>query len=480
MSKNKNLPETLSKLTPDRRNPRVISPEALKGLGYSMKEFGDLSGVVFNRRTNELVCGHQRIKSLTGQYGDLVIKWVSEEKGLITDPDGNVWPVRGVDWDENKQLAANITANNPAIAGVFTNDVGELLEGIQENMEEVFDACRLDELQASLSSELEATGNSVDKELFNEWVKERAESPIYNRSERRYEQPKNIESDEFFDFPDNEEATTALKEREWWVVQFSGGKDSLSALIWASVNGKKLGKKLAAYYVDTGVEFPGLSAYINDVCKMLEVELVIVKPEVDWWVWIAENGWPNLLFLPCRHKLIHSPVAKAVKERFNPKDLVFFTGMRGEESIALSTKKQWGPISSLGPKYDHYAPAYHCSKKLIEDMIAKYNIPLWEGYSMGFVRTACWCCPAQKGEQAHALQENFPGLANIMRKWEERLGPIKPLAKPPRSFDDTINAGKVRIERRKKKLAAVAGDTVPQDEPEELEEWEVAGQEAED
>lgn len=36
--------------------------KALRALQKSMAEFGDLSGIVFNRRTGNLIGGHQRIK----------------------------------------------------------------------------------------------------------------------------------------------------------------------------------------------------------------------------------------------------------------------------------------------------------------------------------------------------------------------------------------------------------------------------------
>ena len=50
----------LSKFKPSPRNPRRITDDALAGLRASLRTFGDLSGLVFNRRTGNVVCGHQR------------------------------------------------------------------------------------------------------------------------------------------------------------------------------------------------------------------------------------------------------------------------------------------------------------------------------------------------------------------------------------------------------------------------------------
>ena len=48
---------SLSDLKSWESNPRGISDKALKGLGYSLDEFGDLSGIVFNSRLQRLVTG---------------------------------------------------------------------------------------------------------------------------------------------------------------------------------------------------------------------------------------------------------------------------------------------------------------------------------------------------------------------------------------------------------------------------------------
>ena len=51
-------------LVPAEHNPRTITDARSQQLAKSMGKFGDLSGIVFNRRTGRLVCGHQRIKHL--------------------------------------------------------------------------------------------------------------------------------------------------------------------------------------------------------------------------------------------------------------------------------------------------------------------------------------------------------------------------------------------------------------------------------
>lgn len=101
-------------LHPAPYNPRTISPEGLENLAASLREFGDLSGVVKNVRTLNLVGGHQRVRVLDPAW--------PIKKDPVTDSTGTVavghiltpWGLfnyREVDWPIQKEMAANISAN---------------------------------------------------------------------------------------------------------------------------------------------------------------------------------------------------------------------------------------------------------------------------------------------------------------------------------------------------------------------------------
>jgi adenine-specific DNA-methyltransferase len=136
--KESDTPATLAGLTAAPYNPRRITERALAGLGYSVGEFGDVSGIVFNQRTGRLVAGHQRVKALRARYGDLAIA-----DGKITTPEGHAFPVRLVDWPESKEKAANIAANSPTIAGAFTEDLDGILAELKELELPTFEALDL-------------------------------------------------------------------------------------------------------------------------------------------------------------------------------------------------------------------------------------------------------------------------------------------------------------------------------------------------
>ena len=54
--------EPLEKLKPANYNPRTISEKDLRSLVKNMSEFGHLGILIANRKTNNLISGHQRLK----------------------------------------------------------------------------------------------------------------------------------------------------------------------------------------------------------------------------------------------------------------------------------------------------------------------------------------------------------------------------------------------------------------------------------
>ena len=121
----------LTDLKPWRLNPRTISEGRLLKLQNSYANFGDLSGVVFNKKTGVLVSGHQRLKVLK-QFATTKIELHDVKDDLGTIQEGVIKafegkklvltvPMRVVFWSEKKvEMAANIAAN--AHGGDFDDD----------------------------------------------------------------------------------------------------------------------------------------------------------------------------------------------------------------------------------------------------------------------------------------------------------------------------------------------------------------------
>jgi hypothetical protein len=167
MSKrNPPIPKTAAELAPAPYNPRKLSEQAGRALGYSMSEFGDLSGFVFNLRTAHLVSGHQRKEQL--DPGSKIVNYTEAPDecgtvGLGHIQQGNrLWPIRFVDWDELKEKAGNLAANNPEIAGEFTEGVVELMNEIAAAMPDVYDQALLFKIQDELRGDKGKTDEDED------------------------------------------------------------------------------------------------------------------------------------------------------------------------------------------------------------------------------------------------------------------------------------------------------------------------------
>lgn len=149
---------SIDDLKPCGRNPRAISGEALAGLKVSLAQFGDIGGLVWNRRSGELVAGHQRLRALKTLYGDKLALETggnpggeagenpAETHAWLVAPTGERWPVRVVDWDEMTHLGAMVTANNGAITGENTDELQGILAELEDHDGDLFRGLRLDEL----------------------------------------------------------------------------------------------------------------------------------------------------------------------------------------------------------------------------------------------------------------------------------------------------------------------------------------------
>lgn len=140
----------ISELNPAAYNPRNISPEAMNGLEKSIEKFGCVEPIVWNKRTGNIVGGHQRYE---------VLKKMGEEK---TD-------VVVVDLSEQEEKQLNVSLNNPQIQGEFDQ---EKLQVILSELKDLpdFSDLRFDKIdfpvfeegEAEESEEAEETEETVE------------------------------------------------------------------------------------------------------------------------------------------------------------------------------------------------------------------------------------------------------------------------------------------------------------------------------
>lgn len=130
-------------------NPRTITAEAMNGLKASIRELGDISGIVWNKTTGHLVCGHQRVEALKGEFGT----GLKIEEDSIVTPKGDRFAIRVVEWDEAKERLANVMANNPHVMGDFTRDALDLVNDLNVEFPDLSEGMQLAELLSELKLE---------------------------------------------------------------------------------------------------------------------------------------------------------------------------------------------------------------------------------------------------------------------------------------------------------------------------------------
>lgn len=117
----------LADMKPAEYNPRKITERALTGLGKSMEKFGNMVPMVWNKRSGNIVGGHQRYKTL-------VEAGIKEAEVVV------------VDLDDNEEMALNIALNSRELRGDFTAQVVEQLKLCEARLGDVFDDVGLKDL----------------------------------------------------------------------------------------------------------------------------------------------------------------------------------------------------------------------------------------------------------------------------------------------------------------------------------------------
>jgi hypothetical protein len=113
--------DSRDEITPENfnpRNPRIITTQQAERLKKALVEFGDLGGIIYNRRTKHLVGGHQRVSAFEAAKVSVSIDTrLAKADRTGTTAYGHIemfgtrYSYREVDWDEHREAAANIAAN---------------------------------------------------------------------------------------------------------------------------------------------------------------------------------------------------------------------------------------------------------------------------------------------------------------------------------------------------------------------------------
>lgn len=152
----------IKKIKKSNYNPRVMSRDARVALRKSLESFNDISGIVVNTTTGNLVSGNHRWDELCQIHDEknLSLREVTPDIFSIdAKKKATGFILRTVKWPLSKEKAANIAANSDLLMGEFTS-------GLQGILDELFDDNELDiNLEDLRFEELSIDTSALDDDL---------------------------------------------------------------------------------------------------------------------------------------------------------------------------------------------------------------------------------------------------------------------------------------------------------------------------
>ena len=187
-----------------------------------------------------------------------------------------------------------------------------------------------------------------------------------------------------------------FKQAEWVepdnrFVFWSGGKDSTVALHLALRAWRHLNPQVV--FIDTGITLPETLDYVEKITEEWNLNLTVLKPKIEFWNYVAKNGFPLRMALWCKRLLKIKPTKKFMKA--HPGWKVQVLGIRKSESVAR-TKSAFYQKSFM--KCDRIKFTYELNPILdwtddnVNDYINRVQIPANPAYDI-YGRSGCYYCP---------------------------------------------------------------------------------------
>ncbi len=207
-------------------------------------------------------------------------------------------------------------------------------------------------------------------------------------------------------------------------VSFSGGKDSLVALSLAM--DALPAKRLEAFFVNTGLEFPETEKFAHDFCNQHNISLTEEKAKDAFWENVDKFGPPGKDFRWCC-KVCKLGPANAVMKKCGQKNATCLTidGKRKYESFSRSNTKAVEMNPFVQGQLNIF-PLRNWRALEVWLYIFWKELPYNPLYDMGFERVGCYLCPSSLSSEFKRLKEIHPDLYsrwyNYLQEWAKAQG----------------------------------------------------------
>jgi len=212
-------------------------------------------------------------------------------------------------------------------------------------------------------------------------------------------------------------------------IWFSGGRDSTVMALYIY---KELGLRPARLvWINTGICLPTTREYVHKFAEWLGIELVVLKPKVDFWECVKRWGYPCLLYYRwCYTVLKREPAAEFLKkemyeERLRP---LWCVGIRLEESkrrdMMFSEISKKGGISyySFLSRISvwYWFPLLKWKKREVISYLNAHNAPKNPSWDLG-LSGECLCMSAMSRKTLDKLIMLFPDVARWMAEKDREV-----------------------------------------------------------
>jgi 3'-phosphoadenosine 5'-phosphosulfate sulfotransferase (PAPS reductase)/FAD synthetase len=219
------------------------------------------------------------------------------------------------------------------------------------------------------------------------------------------------------------------------VVTFSGGKDSLAALLWIRNN---FTKNFVTVFCDTGWENPITYRYIEQVAEKLGLDLVTLKSKkFDGLIDLAKkkSRFPSSQRRFCTSELKSIPTIDYLLDVVKD-DFIIIQGIRGAESESRARMavqcnyfkyylEPYGKDKNGKDKFhtyrrkeilkfsethatDVWRPIFDWTAQQVIDYIIDNGLEPNPLYKMGFKRVGCFPCIMSANPEIYQITERFP------------------------------------------------------------------------
>lgn len=248
---------------------------------------------------------------------------------------------------------------------------------------------------------------------------------------------------------------------DYYIVSFSGGKDSTAMLLRLMETGAPIDEVL---HCDTGLEFPDMYDHIERIKARVQekgIKYTTLKSNLDFEYLLLEKpikskkdtivigyGWPTPRKRWCT-QLLKTKLLDAYKKELKQKYNVFYyVGRASDEEYRLKRKNNQSP--------NQIHPLVYWGWKESDCLEYCYSLGYdWNGLYKIMSRVSCWCCPLQSFNELYQLWLNFPVLWDKLRYWSDEIdriwGKDKYTYRKGYSITDLEARFKIRLERETQK-----------------------------